>query len=127
MAVSTRSTTGAPQRDVNGWLRGRITRVSVPLSATGPPSGVLTMSDEAALSRFRTAWWQRLLDNASTYALTRFAVLRMLGLVYFAAFGSLALQLDPLLGAHGLLPVPGYLAFSLTRLGSEAYWRIPTL
>jgi hypothetical protein len=85
------------------------------------------MSDEAELSRFRTAWWQRLLDDASTYELTRFAVLRMLGLVYFAAFGSLALQLDPLLGAHGLLPVPGYLAFSLTRLGSEAYWRIPTL
>ena len=85
------------------------------------------MSDEAELANFRTAFWQRLLYDASTYELTRFAVLRLLGLVYLVAFGSLALQVDPLLGSHGLLPVPEYLGYSLTRLGSEAYWRMPTL
>jgi hypothetical protein len=85
------------------------------------------MSDEVDLASFRTAWWQRLLDDDSTYELTRFVVLRLLGLVYLAAFGSLALQLDPLLGSHGLLPVPSYLAYAHSRLASEAYWRIPTL
>jgi Lipase maturation factor len=81
----------------------------------------------AELAAFRTAWWQRLKDDASTYELTRFAVLRLLGLVYVAAFGSLALQLDPLLGSRGLLPVGQLLAFDHARLGAEAYWRVPTL
>ncbi len=85
------------------------------------------MSDEAELPNFRTAFWQRLLDDASTYELTRFAVLRLLGLVYLVAFGSLALQLDPLLGSHGLLPIPEYLAYGRTQLGSGAYWRMPSL
>ncbi len=85
------------------------------------------MSDEVEAGAFRTAWWQRLLADASTYELTRFAVLRLLGLVYFAAFGSLAMQLDPLLGAHGLLPIPEFLADCHARLGSDAYWRVPTL
>jgi hypothetical protein len=85
------------------------------------------MSDEVDLGTFRTAWWQRLLADPSTYELTRFAVLRLLALVYFAAFGSLALQLDPLLGSHGLLPIPEFLAYCRAHLGSDAYWRVPTL
>jgi hypothetical protein len=85
------------------------------------------MSDEVELTSFRTAWWQRLLDDAATYELTRFAILRLLGLVYLAAFASLALQLDPLLGSRGLLPVSQYLAYAHSRLGTEAYWREPTL
>jgi len=39
-----------------------------------------------------------------TYELTRFLVLRLLGLVYVAAFGSLAWQVLPLIGEHGLTP-----------------------
>ena len=66
-------------------------------------------------SAFRTAWWQRLLDDASTYELTRFAVLRLLGLVYFAAFGSLALQLDPLLGVARPAAHPRSFSRSTTR------------
>jgi hypothetical protein len=78
-------------------------------------------------SPFRTAWWQRLLDDASTYEFTRFAILRLLGVVYLAAFGSLARQLDPLLGSRGLLPIPQLLAFDHARIGAEVYWRVPTL
>ena len=84
-------------------------------------------ADEDARAAFRTAWWQRLLDDAATYELTRFAVLRLLALVYLVAFGSLALQLDPLLGSRGLLPIAQLLAFDRDKLGSEAYWRVPTL
>jgi hypothetical protein len=89
------------------------------------------MSDPAregdALRAFRTAWWQRLLADESTYELTRFAVLRLLGLVYFVAFLSLARQLGALLGSRGLLPVAQFLPYAHARLGPAAYWKIPTL
>ena len=42
--------------------------------------------------------------QGSTYWLTRFLILRLLGIVYLAAFLSLAVQVLPLIGAHGLLP-----------------------
>jgi len=79
------------------------------------------------LRAFRTAWWQRLLDEPATYELTRFAILRLLGLVYLVAFLSLALQLEPLLGSHGLLPAAQFLAAKREQLGASAYWRIPTV
>jgi hypothetical protein len=82
---------------------------------------------EVTPAAFRTAWWQRLLDDTATYELTRFAVLRLLALVYLVAFVVLALQLDPLLGSRGLLPIPQLLAFDHDKLGSDAYWRVPTL
>jgi hypothetical protein len=44
-----------------------------------------------------------------SYWLTRFLVLRALGLVYLAAFASLAWQVLPLLGERGLLPAVSWL------------------
>jgi hypothetical protein len=76
---------------------------------------------------FRTAWWQRLLAEASTYELTRFAILRLLSLVYFVAFLILALQYGALLGPRGLLPIGSFLRMVHQGLGAEAYWRFPTI
>src|SRR3989304_5219419 len=55
--------------------------------------------------------WDRLRDpeTVPTYWLTRFAILRLLGLVYFIAFWTLVPHGLPLLGTHGLLPVADYL------------------
>ncbi len=92
-----------------------------------PPAPEPEPTPEPELSAFRTAWWQRLLDDSSTYEVTRFAILRLLGFVYLAAFGSLACQLDPLLGSRGLLPIPQLLAFDHAQIGAQAYWRVPTL
>ena len=39
-----------------------------------------------------------------TYTKTRIAVIRGLGLVYLSAFGSLAVQVDGLIGSRGILP-----------------------
>ena len=86
----------------------------------------MSVGDDPA-GAFRTAWWQRLLDEASSYELTRFAILRLLALVYLVAFLSLAFQLDPLLGSHGLLPARDFLHWERAHLGGEAVWRIPTL
>lgn len=80
-----------------------------------------------ALKQFRNAWWQRLLADESTYELTRFAVLRLLGLVYLVAFLILAWQMDPLFGSQGLLPASKWLAAVHANLGAGAYWRVPTL
>jgi hypothetical protein len=79
------------------------------------------------LRAFRTAWWQRLLADPSTYELTRLVLLRLLAFVYLAAFVSLAAQFEPLLGAHGLLPVAEYLTRLDEGLGAKAYWRVPTV
>ena len=92
------------------------------------------MSDAAEagdeLGTFRTAtaaWWWRLWNEPVTYELTRFAVLRLLALVYLVAFLALALQLDPLLGSHGLLPIATFLPRVHQHLGAAAYWKLPTL
>jgi hypothetical protein len=97
------------------------------------------MSDEHdELRSFRSAWWQRHIDDfvfvrgplaadRPSWELTRFAVLRLLGLVYFVAFLSLVVQLEPLLGSGGLLPVERFLNAVHHRFGGGAYWRVPTL
>ncbi len=82
--------------------------------------------DGDALKQFRNAWWQRLLSDESTYELTRFAVLRLLGLVYLVAFLILAFQMDPLIGSRGLLPAHDLLSRLHDGLGAGAYWRLPT-
>jgi hypothetical protein len=64
-----------------------------------------------------------------TYWLTRFMILRLLGLVYFLAFLVAANQLVPLIGHHGLSPADLYL-HRLDELGGTrniAFWDVPTL
>ena len=63
------------------------------------------------------------------YRLTRFVLLRFLGLVYLAAFLSAAFQLVHLVGESGLTPVGPILEQAADRAGGEwsAFWRAPTL
>jgi hypothetical protein len=79
------------------------------------------------LGAFRTAWWQRLFAERSSWELTRFAILRLLAFVQLVAFASLNDQYAPLLGARGLVPVSAYLAWNRAHLGASAYWRVPSL
>ena len=62
-----------------------------------------------------------------TYVLASWAFLRLLGLVYVMAFGSLWLQLDGLIGREGIVPVAPLLAAAQPRLGIERWWQFPTL
>jgi len=52
----------------------------------------------------------------SEYWLTRFVILRFLGIVYLFAFLSLAFQVTPLVGENGLLP-----ALSVSTQGLKEY------
>lgn len=65
----------------------------------------------------------------STYWLTRFVILRLLGFVYLAAFLSTALQIVPLVGHDGLLPADRYLPRVASQLGSPAaaFAQVPSL
>jgi hypothetical protein len=64
-----------------------------------------------------------------SFQLTRFCILRLLGLVYAVAFLILVLQLDPLIGSRGLLPAAPFLAQVRAAVGSTraAALELPTL
>lgn len=65
----------------------------------------------------------------SRYWLTRFVILRLLGLVYAVAFLAAARQLVPLIGSDGLLPVALFLDRVRDALGSTAagFVRLPSI
>jgi predicted DCC family thiol-disulfide oxidoreductase YuxK len=60
------------------------------------------------------------------YELVSWMFLRLLGGIYFAAFASLAAQIQGLIGRAGILPLEYYLAAAHQALGSTAYWILPT-
>jgi hypothetical protein len=66
--------------------------------------------------------------STDSYWLTRFVLLRWLGLVYAAAFLSAARQLVPLIGSHGLLPVDLFVREVSNTLGSPmaGFLRLPS-
>src|SRR2546422_2351146 len=63
----------------------------------------------------------------STYVLSRWLFLRLLGLVYLIAFGSLALQVTGLVGEHGILPATAFLERARALYGGAAYRLFPTV
>ncbi len=65
--------------------------------------------------------------DSPRFALSRGLFLRLLGLVYFTAFVSLAPQLRGLVGADGLLPAADYLGRAYDLWGRDAWAQLPTL
>jgi len=68
-----------------------------------PPSGQ-PATEAAAAATLKGGLLARLERAGEDYRLTRFVLLRLTGLVWFAAFLSAALQFIPLVGHDGLLP-----------------------
>lgn len=62
-----------------------------------------------------------------TYFLSRSLFLRALGLIYGIAILSLWTQILGLVGHDGILPIGEYLEAVKKSIGSQAYWRLPTL
>jgi hypothetical protein len=79
------------------------------------------------LSSVRHWWTNQALRPR--YGLTRSLFLRGLALVYLAAFGSLAVQIDGLIGSRGILPAGEFFerAGRFLGVGPSAYWRLPSL
>jgi hypothetical protein len=63
----------------------------------------------------------------TTYYLARWLFLRFLGIVYFAAFCSLWVQIEGLIGSQGILPADAFLKAVEKAFGTERYYLFPTL
>jgi hypothetical protein len=59
------------------------------------------------------------------YELVSFLFLRLLGLVYLAAFVSFAVQAQGLIGSHGILPVASFTDAVAARYGPERFFLVP--
>jgi hypothetical protein len=72
---------------------------------------------------------ERLLPDRGSYWLTRFVILRLLGLIYLLAFLVAANQILPLIGSDGLLPVANFLAQVRETFGGSlgGFLRLPSL
>lgn len=57
----------------------------------------------------------------------RWIFLRMLGLVFLAAFVSLWTQVDGLFGSKGIAPVAELVTAAKAQLGADGWWKFPTL
>jgi predicted DCC family thiol-disulfide oxidoreductase YuxK len=77
----------------------------------------------SALTRF---FWGRD-PEPSSYLISRWLFLRLLGLVYVIAFLSLRVQIIGLVGARGILPAGNYLEAVRSNFGSVGYRLFPTL
>jgi hypothetical protein len=80
--------------------------------ADAPADDIIDVRALTPLGRLRAR-----LREPPSYWLTRFVLLRLLGLVYLFAFLSLANQVLPLIGEDGLLPAAPLLAAAADQLG----------
>ncbi len=63
-----------------------------------------------------------------TYWLTRFVILRLLGVIYAIAFLVAINEIVPLIGSHGLMPVNLYLQQVINAIGiTEGFIRLPSI
>jgi hypothetical protein len=78
------------------------------------------------LNRVSKLLWGPALEP-ERYELVSWVFLRLLGAIYVAAFASLAVQIQGLVGHAGILPLDDHLAAANLALGSAAYRVLPTL
>ncbi len=69
----------------------------------------------------------RILGRPGAFALTEALFLRLLGLIYLAAFGSLWPQIVGLVGSRGVVPVAQVMSGLRAELGTRAFFEVPTL
>ena len=65
--------------------------------------------------------------GAVPFGLTEALFLRLLGLIYLVAFGSLWRQINGLIGSRGIVPAVQVLQAMRAELGSRAFFEVPTL
>ena len=68
-----------------------------------------------------------LLQIDKSHRVTSWLFLRLLAIIYFIAFASLAVQINGLVGPDGILPFQEFLDNVYQRFGSDAYWRFPNI
>lgn len=66
-------------------------------------------------------------DRRPTYRRTRAVFVRGMGLAYLAAFWSLAVQVDGLIGSRGIVPAAEFLDRAGAALGADRFAQVPTV
>ncbi len=79
-----------------------------------------------AATRVTRLLWGTVSDEP-TYFRSSSLFVRLLALCYLAAFLSLWIQVDGLIGPRGILPAERYLEWVRSQLGAERLWWVPTL
>src|SRR6266542_2411723 len=87
--------------------------------------GVIARHRTAA-SAVTSALWGKSVERPS-YRLSNTLFLRLLGLCYLAAFLSLWVQVDGLIGSRGIMPARDLLEAARSQLGGERWTALPTL
>lgn len=95
------------------------------MASDGPAEA--SAGDGDALRAMKHGALDVLAQRDAPLLLIRFVLLRLLALVYLVAFLVAALQAVPLLGEHGLLPIPAFLERVQAAHGSRAWLELPTL
>ncbi len=80
---------------------------------------------EAAATVSRALWGSE--RYPAEYSRAAGLFVKFIGALYICAFASLAVQVEGLLGSHGVLPAAAYLDAAQQALGDAAYWRLPSL
>ena len=66
-------------------------------------------------------------DLEKTYRISSWLFIRLIALIYLAAFLSMSVQITGLVGMEGILPVSNYLDAAEQALGTIAWLRLPTV
>lgn len=69
----------------------------------------------------------RKLPGTAQYQVVSWLFLRLLALIYIAAFASMAVQIGGLVGARGILPIAPKLDAIRDQIGIAGYWLYPTV
>jgi len=112
----------APRR---GWLLTAYRSVPGLAAVTEFAYGVIGRRRSAA-SAVTSALWGKSVERPS-YRLSNALFLRLLGLCYIAAFLSLWVQVDGLIGSRGIMPARDLLEAARAQLGGERWTALPTL
>jgi hypothetical protein len=65
--------------------------------------------------------------HANTYRISAWLFLRLLAVVYLAAFASLWVQIDGIIGSKGIVPAESFLQEAKLQYGSASYYLFPTV
>lgn len=72
-------------------------------------------------------WFMGSSDEPSSYRLSRWIFMRIIGIIAFAAFFSLWTQIGGLIGENGILPAADFLRSAEAGLGGDRFALLPTL
>jgi predicted DCC family thiol-disulfide oxidoreductase YuxK len=113
--------------EVPGRGRGRWIYEHVPAARAVTDAIYRGIADHrgAALRVTRLLWGEK--AEAPTYFRASAIFLRLLALCYVAAFVSLWVQVDGLIGPRGILPAERYLEWVKSQIGPAGLWWVPTL